>query len=139
MLKNTFAIGSKIQLYAGKQVLTHEVVPVRGFQSCVDYKQVIGLGVTKTIDSMKISWPNRSITLLRRPAIDTLHIIQQPAEAPQINETIDIAEEPMLQQQPNIFDKHTEDDYVDFYYERTIPQMLSRQGPKAACADVNGG
>ncbi len=31
-----------------------------------------------------------------------------------------------------------EDDYVDFYYERNIPEILSREGPKAATADVNG-
>src|SRR6185437_818244 len=38
----------------------------------------------------------------------------------------------------NSFDKHVEDDYIDFYFERNIPFMLSRQGPKAAAADVNG-
>ncbi|MEO6221453.1 MAG: VCBS repeat-containing protein, partial [Ginsengibacter sp.] len=31
-----------------------------------------------------------------------------------------------------------EDDYVDFNYERNIPFMLSRQGPKAAIGDVDG-
>jgi hypothetical protein len=36
------------------------------------------------------------------------------------------------------FDRHKEDDHIDFYYERNIPQMLSRQGPRAAVADVDG-
>lgn len=136
--KNTFAIGSKIQLYTGKQILTREVIPVRGFQSSVDYKQVIGLGSIASIDSMKITWPNRNVTLLRNPAMDTLHIIQQPAGSTQIKEAIHVAGQTLLQQVPITFDKHTEDDYVDFYTERNIPRMLSRQGPKAACADVNG-
>jgi hypothetical protein len=35
------------------------------------------------------------------------------------------------------FAKHNEDDYVDFYYERNIPEMLSREGPRATAADVN--
>ena len=26
----------------------------------------------------------------------------------------------------------------DFYYERNMPEMLSREGPKAAVGDVNG-
>jgi hypothetical protein len=39
---------------------------------------------------------------------------------------------------PAVFEKHTEDDYVDFYYERNIPAILSREGPKIATADVNG-
>jgi hypothetical protein len=38
----------------------------------------------------------------------------------------------------NNFEKHEEDDYVDYYYERNIPEMLSREGPKAAVGDVNG-
>ena len=35
------------------------------------------------------------------------------------------------------FDKHIEDDYVDFYYGRNIPKMLSREGPKSSVADVD--
>ena len=35
------------------------------------------------------------------------------------------------------FDKHTEDDFMDFYSERNIPMLISREGPKAAIADVN--
>ena len=41
---NTFAIGSKIKIYTGDQVYYREVEPSRGFQSSVDYKQIIGLG-----------------------------------------------------------------------------------------------
>ena len=37
-----------------------------------------------------------------------------------------------------IFEKHTEDDYIDFYYERNLPEMLSREGPEIAKGDVNG-
>ncbi|MEI9806415.1 MAG: FG-GAP repeat protein [Bacteroidota bacterium] len=35
-------------------------------------------------------------------------------------------------------DKHTEDEYVDFYYERNLPEMLSKEGPAIAAGDVNG-
>ena len=44
----------------------------------------------------------------------------------------------MFARDKNNFEKHTEDDYVDFFYERNIPRMLSREGPKAAVGDVNG-
>src|SRR4030095_6355095 len=39
--ENTYAIGSKIRLYAGGKVYYREVMPSRGFQSSVDYRQVI--------------------------------------------------------------------------------------------------
>jgi hypothetical protein len=41
---NTYAIGSKIKIYKGDQLFYREVEPSRGFQSSVDYKQVIGSG-----------------------------------------------------------------------------------------------
>ena len=37
----------------------------------------------------------------------------------------------------SIFEKHQEDANIDFYYERNLPKMTSREGPKAAVADVN--
>ncbi len=36
------------------------------------------------------------------------------------------------------FDRHQEDDHVDFYAERIIPRMLSQEGPRAASADLTG-
>ncbi|MGI8636154.1 MAG: FG-GAP repeat domain-containing protein, partial [Segetibacter sp.] len=44
---------------------------------------------------------------------------------------------PVFDTVKNIFEKHIEDDYMDFYYERNIPELLSREGPKAATGDVN--
>ena len=44
----------------------------------------------------------------------------------------------MLTQVNSNFDKHQQPDYVDFYEERAIPEMLSHQGPKATVADVDG-
>ena len=136
--ENTFAIGSKITVYAGKQIFTREVIPSRGFQSSVDYKQVIGLGKLTAVDSMIIAWPNRSMTRIMHPAIDTTLVISQPglsnnafSEATQNNTTL-------FTLLPNVFEKHVEDDYIDFYYERNIPELLSREGPKVASADVNG-
>ena len=58
--QNTFAIGSKIKVYKGEQVYYREVVPARGFQSSVDYRQIIGLGKNTEVDSMVIMWPDRT-------------------------------------------------------------------------------
>ncbi len=75
--KNTYAIGSKIKVYKDQQVFYREVVPSRGFQSSMDYKQIIGLGQITQVDSMIVIWPDRSFTKFDHPAIDTVHIIQQ--------------------------------------------------------------
>ncbi|RYY08705.1 MAG: hypothetical protein EOO04_39605, partial [Chitinophagaceae bacterium] len=38
------------------------VIPSRGFQSSVDYKLIIGLGNRTKVDSMKVIWPDRSVS-----------------------------------------------------------------------------
>ncbi len=136
--KNTFAIGSKIKVYKSGQVLTREVIPTRGFQSSVDYKQIIGLGTGAKIDSLVIIWPNRTISSFVNPHIDTLHLFEQPADAGRVADTGYVIVSTLFNATANTFDKHAEDDFVDFYFERNLPQMLSKQGPKATCADVNG-
>ncbi|MHA4808496.1 VCBS repeat-containing protein [Flavitalea flava] len=152
--QNTFAIGSKIKLYKGNRVFYREVVPSRGFQSSVDYKQILGLGGITAVDSMIITWPDRSFTKIDHPGINQVHIITEetgknnlvPAENHSrpdpsgangsVNSPLSSAV--LLQPVKNNFDKQEEDDYVDFHYERNLPKMLSREGPKAAVGDVNG-
>ena len=134
---NNFAIGSTIKVYQGNQIISREIMPSRGFQSSVDYKQTIGLGKLGA-DSMTITWPDRSTTSIIKPVINKLNNIEySPGSVKQIIKSVSI-EAAMFEKIKNSFDKHTEDDYVDFYYERNIPFMLSRQGPKAAAGDVNG-
>ena len=135
--KNTFAIGAKIKVYQNSQILGKEIMPSRGFQSSVDYKQVIGIGKATAIDSVVIIWPNNTFTTIVQPTINKLHTINQPVSAPnyvykKVNNST-----PFFTQDVNYFDKHIDDDYTDFYLERGIPQMLSHDGPKATTADVN--
>lgn len=134
---NSFAIGSLIKVYQGTQVISREVMPSRGFQSSVDYKQTIGLGKLGA-DSITITWPDRSTTSIIKPAINKLNNIEYASASVKQISTAITAETAIFEKVKNNFDKHTEDDYVDFYYERNIPFMLSRQGPKAAVGDVNG-
>ena len=135
--KNTFAVGSSIKVYQGDQIISREVIPSRGFQSSVDYKTIIGLG-NKGADSMMITWPDRSITKYYQPEINKVHVIQQVESKIYLPEKINDSSYPLLQQVKQNFDKHHEDGYVDFYDERNIPMMLSREGPKATSGDVNG-
>jgi enediyne biosynthesis protein E4 len=136
--KNQFAVGSQVKLYVGTEILSREMVPSRGFQSSVDYKIIIGLGKIASIDSITVVWPDRSFSKLEKPAINQTHIIEEPA-------TKKIVPDPVKENQPTFFtkleskfDKHEENDVVDFYSERNIPRLLSREGPKATVGDVNG-
>ena len=136
---NSFAIGSTIKVYQGSQIMSRTVMPSRGFQSSVDYKQTIGLGKLNA-DSIIITWPDRSITSIIKPSINKLDTITYFTGATKNTVPLFVASAiPVkFEKVPAIFEKHTEDNYVDFDVERNIPFMLSRQGPKAATGDVNG-
>ena len=134
---NVFAIGSKIKIYQQEQIINREVIPSRGFQSSVDYKQTIGLGAG-TIDSMQVIWPDGTLFSVPAPSINKLNVIYQSSHKKDSAKLFENVLQPLLEKVDIVFEKHTEDDYIDFYIERNIPFMLSRLGPKAAVGDVNG-
>jgi hypothetical protein len=135
--KNTFAIGSTIKLFAGNEIFTREMIPSRGFQSSVDYKIIFGLGKISHVDSMIITWPDRSITKLSKPGINQVHIIRETEEKAIAKDSSIKTTASYLTTIKSDFDKHQDDDVIDFYAERNIPRILSREGPKAAVGDVN--
>jgi enediyne biosynthesis protein E4 len=136
---NTFAIGSKIKVYQGTQIFYRELIPSRGFQSSMDYKQIIGLGKLTQVDSMIVTWPDRTAVKFDHPALDTLYRIEETESKPiPVPASKRIPDSTLLRLVQSNFDKHTEDNNVDFYYEHNVPKMLSREGPKAAVGDVNG-
>ncbi len=137
--KNTYAIGTKIKVYAGGQVFSREFFPSRGFQSSMDYKQIIGLGNIAKIDSVSFFWPDRKFSKIDHPAVNQVITVSEPADARMIDTVMIVAPaNTFLKKADSSFERHREDDFIDFYYERNLPEMLSREGPKAASGDVNG-
>lgn len=137
--KNLNGIGSSIWVYTGKEIISREVMPSRGFQSSVDYKTIIGLG-KRNIDSVVIIWPDLSRTKINKPTVNKVYTINEDStvskDHPEQNHLSNNANT-ILQYVRSGFKKHVENDYVDFYDERGIPFMLSKEGPKAATGDVN--
>lgn len=137
--KNPFAVGSKVQLFIGNEILTRELFPSRGFQSSVDYKLLFGLGKYTKIDSAIITWPDRKQYRIMAPPINKVQVIDESMGQPVPEKQAMTAVMPgLFTRVAAPFEKHTENDYVDFYNERMLPHILSREGPKAATADVNG-
>jgi hypothetical protein len=131
--KNSFAIGSQIKIFIGNQILSREVQPTRGFQSSVDYKILFGLGKQLKIDSVQIIWPDRTYSIEKELAINKVHEIKEPLHGPIISEAKKEKVDPILTIQPSKFEKHTDDDLVDFYNERNIPRILYK-GRSKGCS-----
>ena len=133
---NRFAVGSVVKIYCGNEIISREVIPSRGFQSSCDYKIIAGLG-NKSVDSIIINWPNKTFTKINQPEINKTISIQQSGNEPAIEERRSGITQTLFEIVVSPFEKHMEDDFNDFYNERNIPVMLSKEGPKAAVADVN--
>ena len=134
--KNNFAIGAKVKVFTNGTMQTKEIMPTRGFQSSVDYKLVFGLDSILIIDSVNIIWPNNTCTNLKKLKADSTYTINK-VNTTTYNQQI-INYKSLINIDSTTFDNPNEDDFVDFYDERNIPYMLSKEGPAAAVADVNG-
>jgi len=137
---NPFALGAKIEISAGKDQFYIEQMPIRGFQSTVGTKPVVGLGKNQTIDEIKVTWPNGWETILTDVQVDQeLSLAQADADLLQVSNDEQI--EPIFEE-VNFNDKinftHQENPYVDFDRDRLTYHMRSNEGPKVAEADFNG-
>ena len=135
---NEFAIGTKINIYSGSQVYMREQSPSRGFQSSVDYQQVIGLGKLSKIDSVELIWPDRSYTRYYDVRLNTLREIVQPGTPGPMAYGNEVKQPVLLETDSSGMEAHLEDEYIDFYYERNLPASLSKEGPAMSVGDVNG-
>ena len=137
--KNTFGIGSKIELFVNNQILTQELIPSRGYQSSGDFNLVFGLGDQIEISKIKISWPDAKVQILKNIKADqTLTLDQNDASLLQNNTTkinkpyfTDVTKDSIFTY------THTENDFVDFKRELLLPHKLSTQGPNITKGDVN--
>jgi len=136
---NQQAIGAIVQIYHDSTMQSQEVYPSRGWQSSSDVVVHFGLGNTTQIDSLKVRWPDRQITILHNPPSGQLHIIDRNdvSVKPVIQEHID-KKFTISALEDVVHGKHTENTFYDSNREPLIPYFLSTQGPRITGADVNG-
>lgn len=137
--KNKFAIGSKIKLFVGNEVISQEQIPSRGFQSSVDYTMTIGLAKHQLIDSLHVYWPNsqmsrlNSISVNQTLVINQNTVVKEPIRFPKKN-----TETPYFSPVKNRLTSHQENLYNDFDIEGLLYKKLSQEGPALAIGDIDG-
>ncbi len=134
--QNKFAIGSVVELFAGKEIIRQELIPSRGFQSSIDYVMTFGIG-TKKIDSLQVIWPNGKFQTIKKIVNNTTYNLNiEDAKLDYIQKTY--KPKPLFIEKKNNILAHKENDYIDFDYEGLISKILSQEGPTLAVADING-
>lgn len=134
--KNSFGLGTSVKAFSGNEVIYMSHMPIRGFQSSMDYKMVIGLGEFNQVDSLVVTWPDDKIQILTSVKADT--VLKLDYSYAKI-----IKVKPMSQP-ARIFTalndttvQHSENGFNDFDRDRLLYHMLSTQGPAFAKADLN--
>ncbi len=137
---NPFAIGTKLLAFAGDQRFYMEHMPMRGFQSTMDYRLHLGLGKIDKLDSLYIQWPDLSISRISDvPLNQYIRYDQSLTSKSEVSWPTTSTETPIFKAASAIPGfRHQESRYSDFDRNRLIYQMRSSEGPCIASADVNG-
>lgn len=139
---NKHAITAQIQLTAGGKTIFTEQMPNRGFQSSSDPKLTIGLGGNKSVELLRVLWPDGSFTQMENIPSDQLLTLKWD-DAGSLPEGETFFSQPVAsfftkETSPSLDFDHQENGDVDFDRDRLTFHMYSTEGPAFAKADVNG-
>jgi enediyne biosynthesis protein E4 len=137
--KNPFGVGAKVNLYIDSEIITYENMPMRGFQSSMDYKMILGLGESTKFDSLIITWPDGKKEKIIELEINKEHLIKyKNAKEFPAAKTAHISLLLKAENLNGLNFLHKENEYNQFDKERLIYKMTTSQGPGLAVADITG-
>ncbi len=138
--KNTHGIATKATIkYADHKMSYSENYNSRGFQSSVANGIHFGVGDTKSIDSLIITWSDGTVSTMSNLITNKTYVVKHPVASDSINDTFaKVSGKSILKEINPLFDfTHKENNYIDFNKERLLTQMYSNEGPSLATADIN--
>lgn len=135
--QNTFGLGATVRAFIGDdQILYSENMPIRGFQSSMDYKMIIGAGVHTAIDCLTVTWPDERRETLKNLRTNQ-HIVFDYANAKPTEKSNPKVDQPIFETVPGSDVVHKENDFNEFDRDRLLYHMVSTEGPAFASADLN--
>ncbi|HEV8495999.1 MAG TPA: VCBS repeat-containing protein [Gemmatimonadaceae bacterium] len=141
---NLRGIGSRLVLSAGgkKQHLYYS--PYRGYMSTMEDRAQFGLGRSRQIDSLEVTWPDGRYQAMTHLSADQLIIMKQSDAAQPKFVGASYASHSsdqffqLLDASRTLAYKHEVGTHLDYTLQPLLPYMMSRHGPVIAVADVNG-
>ena len=140
---NPAGLGAKVRVVAGGKSHYRENYPVRGFQSRMDDKMIVGLGNASIVDSVIVEWTDgTSQVLTEQPTNSTIDLFHANAvQDPRKHFVLYRPEETIFRQATDTLGLnfvHYENYFDDFKRYRLMPTRVSWGGPAVAVADVTG-
>lgn len=141
--KNVFGIGAKAAVFSGAVTQYAELQTVRGFMSSVEPLLHFGFKPGSSIDSIRIWWPDNTITTVYQPKQNQLLTIRN-SDSKTVDNFHWLPEIPSgfsfqdITSSSGIQFMHKENlGFVDFNRQLLIPHEVSTAGPAVAIGDVN--
>ena len=132
---NSFGLCASVRVYANGQILYGENMPIRGFQSSMDYKMIVGIGNNSVIDSLSVTWPDDKQEILKDVKADQ-HLILDYANAKRVQQKKETVRPIFKEANANQI-IHEENQFNEFDRDRLLYHMVSTEGPAFASADLN--
>ncbi|WP_339836720.1 VCBS repeat-containing protein [uncultured Maribacter sp.] len=138
--ENKFGIGTKVFSFANGIQQFKEMYTVRGFQASSEPIIHFGYDDLKTVDSLKIIWPDKSFQIIKNiPTNQTLFLKPKqvkPFDYSSLRPTLKV----LFEKDSNnlgINYTHIEDAYSDYLRQKLIPYQMSDRGPAVSVGDLN--
>ncbi|MEM6771683.1 MAG: FG-GAP-like repeat-containing protein, partial [Bacteroidota bacterium] len=143
---NTFLVGTQAMLYAGGKTQYLEHMPMRGFQSSMDYRLHFGLGEVAEIDSLVLFFPDgrrAAFTELETDQLLEINFGELDDSKAQGIRLVNGSDASTLFSQTTAAaflraNAHQENPYSDFDRDPLVYHMLSAEGPALCAGDFNG-
>ncbi|CAZ96244.1 Similar to ASPIC and UnbV protein containing FG-GAP repeats [Zobellia galactanivorans] len=138
--KNKQALGSQVEVFYDDSIQKKYFTPYRGYLSTVEQALHFGVGQLKTLDSVKVIWPDGKMQKLENISTNQeLVLAYEDAEETKPNSRVPASGTWFRSVDSIGLDRlHVENDFVDFKVQALLPHMHSRNGPGLAVADSNG-
>jgi enediyne biosynthesis protein E4 len=136
---NPFGIGAHITVETESFHQMHEQYLARGFQSSMDPILHFGLGKSRSVHAVKVTWPDGKVTAMKNVVANQRLILKY-------EDALGGTTFPMARHDELFTDLtrtaavefvHKEEFYNDYDRQPLLPYMLSRLGPALASGDVN--
>ncbi|WP_245706087.1 VCBS repeat-containing protein [Catalinimonas alkaloidigena] len=138
--QNAFAIGTQVTVFRQGEQRYQELMPMRGFESSVDYRLHFGLGTWASVDSVRVQWPDGTCSHLENVATNQILLVDQTQTPARPRPAAAAAPAPIFRpvRDAALDYVHRENDFSDFDRDGLLFQMLSNEGPHLCKGDVNG-
>jgi hypothetical protein len=138
--KNRQAIGAKATIYCKGDVFFQELFPFRGFMSTVDGRLNFGVGKHAIIDSLEITWPDGTFTIMKNLSANQFLSFDQRTADKDDRYVAETSPKTLLVSVSNEKlprPKHKENPFSDFDRHQLLFHMRSNEGPKVCVGDIN--